>query len=304
MARAMQNLRFWIEAGGAIFAYGVLRALPMRVSAALGEAAMRWVGPLLPLHRIAGDNLRAAFPDKDQAWIDAVRDGMWRNLGRTAGEFPHLSRLKAQVGREVEVVGGDVIDRIKADGGPVIFLSGHMANWELMAVVGAHYDIPVDLVYRAPNNPLIRRLYNKRKPHPDSRLIPKGKDGARQIIRSLKQKRIVGMLVDQKMNDGIEARFFGMPAMTASAFAPLAARAECPLIMARVERVSGSGFKVTVGEPIEVITTGDPEADQLALIQMVNDTLEGWIRERPEQWLWVHRRWPKQVIADRLKPKV
>ena len=102
------------------------------------------------------------------------------------------------------------------------------------------------------------------------------------------------------MNDGTEARFFGMPAMTASAFAPLAARAKSPLIMARIERLTGSRFRVTLGTPLEVPDTGDADADHLALIQSVNDTLEGWVRERPEQWLWVHRRWPKPAIAARL----
>ena len=301
MMRPVQTLMFYIEAGGALLAYGLLRILPLPVAATLGEMVLRRLGPLLALHRVAGDNLRAAFPDRDQAWIDGVRDGMWRNLGRTAGEFPHLSKLRDQIGTEIEIVCGEIIDRIKTDGGPMIFLSGHMANWELMAVVGAHHDIPVDLVYRAPNNPLIRNLYDKRKPHPDSRLIAKGKDGARDIIRSLKQKRIVGMLIDQKMNDGTEARFFGMPAMTASAFAPLAARAKCPLVMARIERISGSKFRVTLGTPMDPPSTGDAEADHLALIQSVNDTLEGWIRERPEQWLWVHRRWPKPAIAERLR---
>lgn len=300
MMRPVQSLMFCIEAGGALFAYGLLRALPLPMAAALGEMALARLGPLLSLHRVAGDNLRAAFPDKDQDWIDSVRDGMWRNLGRTAGEFPHLSKLQDQVGAEIEVVGVEIIERIRAEGGPVIFLSGHMANWELMAVVGAHYDIPVDLVYRAPNNPLIRRLYDKRRPHPDSRLIAKGKEGARDIIRSLRQKRIVGMLVDQKMNDGIEAEFFGMPAMTASAFAPLAARAGSPLIMARIERLDGSRFRVTLCTPLDVPVTGESDADQRALIQTVNDRLESWIRERPEQWLWVHRRWPKSAIADRL----
>lgn len=298
--RPVQSLMFGIEAGGALFAYGLLRILPLPMAAALGEMVLARLGPLLSLHRIAGENLRAAFPDKDQAWIDSVRDGMWRNLGRTAGEFPHLSKLQDQVGAEIEVVGVEIIERIRAEGGPVIFLSGHMANWELMAVVGARYNIPVDLVYRAPNNPLIRRLYDKRKPHPDSRLIAKGKEGARDIIRSLKQKRIVGMLIDQKMNDGIEAEFFGMPAMTASAFAPLAARAGSPLIMARIERLAGSRFRVTLGTPMEIPLTGESDADQRALVQTVNDRLESWIRERPEQWLWVHRRWPKSAIADRL----
>lgn len=290
-----RKILFGAEAAGALVGYGLLRALPMEAAAGLGAFVLRRVGPLLPLDRIADINLRRALPEKSDAEIRTIKDGMWRNLGRTLGEFAHLGNLHAEVDSRVEMVGLEHVEAIKRAGGPAILLSAHMANWEILGTVADHVGLTLDMVYRAPNNPLINRLLEGRKRNRDTRMIPKGKAGAREIMRSMKERRFLAMLIDQKMNDGVEARFFGMPAMTAGAFAPLVQRFGCPVLMARVERLEGSRFRVTVTPPLTPPDTGDAAADQLALVQMVNDRLEGWIRERPEQWLWVHRRWPKSL---------
>lgn len=290
-----RNILFGAEAAGALLGYGLLRVLPMEAAAGLGAFVLGRVGPLLSLDRIADTNLRRAFPEKTEGKIRTIKAGMWRNLGRTLGEFAHLSDLRAEVDSRVEIVGLEHVEAMMRTGGPAVMLSAHMANWEILGAVADHVGLTLDMVYRAPNNPLISRLLEGRKLNRDSRMIPKGKDGAREIMRSMKERRFLGMLVDQKMNDGVEARFFGMPAMTAGAFAPLARRFGCPILMARIERLEGSRFRITVTPPLTVPETGDAAADQAALVQMVNDTLEAWIRERPEQWLWVHRRWPKAL---------
>jgi len=100
------------------------------------------------------------------------------------------------------------------------------------------------------------------------------------------------MLVDQKMNNGIAVPFFGRPAMTAPALAQLALRFDCPVVPARVVRLNGAHFQLIVYPPLEVAKTGDREHDTLTLMTQVNTMIEGWIRERPEQWLWLHNRWP------------
>ncbi len=123
-------------------------------------------------------------------------------------------------------------------------------------------------------------------------LIPKGSAGARQMIASLGRGGHLGMLVDQKMNDGIEAGFFGHKAMTAPALAQLALKYDCPVLPARVERIDGARFRVIVEAPLALPRSGDRAADTRALTETVNRYLERWIAERPEQWLWLHRRWP------------
>ncbi|HTR17703.1 MAG TPA: lysophospholipid acyltransferase family protein, partial [Acetobacteraceae bacterium] len=103
----------------------------------------------------------------------------------------------------------------------------------------------------------------------------------------------LAMLTDQKMNDGVEARFFGLPAMTASALAALALRFRCPVVPSHVERIGPARFRLICEPPLPLPDSGDRQADIRQLTQQVNDALERWIRERPESWLWLHRRWPK-----------
>jgi len=299
MSALLRPLLHLTETVGALLVYGILRLLPLDAATALGSMAMRTIGPLLPLQGVARRNLERAFPDAPPARIEAILKGMWDNLGRTAGEFVHLRRLNRELDSRVEIQRPDgssglpVVERLAREGGPAIMLSGHLANWELLGAIALSHGLTLDMVYRAPSNPMIRGLYDTRRLHPESRMIEKGAAGAREIIRSLKEKRVVAMLVDQKMNDGVEARFFGQKAMTASAFADLAVRRNLPLLPARIERLEGSRFRVTLYDPLEIPTDGTTEEKVLALVQQANDLLESWIRERPEQWLWVHRRWPK-----------
>lgn len=293
MARLTKRLLFPLEALGALTAYGLMRLLPIDAASALGGAVLRRVGPVLRLHKVARTNLEHAFPEKDAAEIDRILDGMWCNLGRTAGEFAHIRTLLREMDSRVEIVGAEHALAAMADGGPALYVSGHIANWELMPLAAAHVGLVIDAIYRAPDNPLLASLYDKRKPHPDATMFPKGSAGARGVMDALKRGRPLGILIDQKMNDGIEARFFGRRAMTTPAFAQLARRFDCPIVAVRVERLEGVRFRVTAFEGVTVPRNGKPADDVATTVQRFNDLLESWIRERPEQWLWVHRRWPK-----------
>lgn len=291
--RLSKRLLYPIEAAGALLVYGLMRLLPIDAASALGAVVLARVGPMLRLHRVARTNLERAFPEKTPGEIDGILDGMWRNLGRTAGEFAHIRTLLREMDSRVEIVGAEHALAAMADGGPAIYVSGHIANWELMPLAAAHVGLVIDAVYRAPDNPLIASLYDKRKPHPDATMFPKGTAGARGVMAALKKGRPLGLLIDQKMNDGIAARFFGRKAMTAPAFAQLARRFDCPIVAVRIERLEGARFRVTAHEGMKVARDGKADDDIAATVQSFNDLLEGWIRERPEQWLWVHRRWPK-----------
>lgn len=293
MARLTKRLLFPLEAVGALTAYGLMRLMPIDMASAFAAAAMARVGPLLRLQKVARTNLERAFPEKDAAEIDRILDGMWRNLGRTAGEFAHIRTLQREMDQRVEIVGAEHALAAMEDGGPAIYVSGHIANWELMPLAAAHVGLVIDAVFRAPDNPLIASLYDKRKPHPDATMFPKGSAGARGVMDALKRGRPLGLLIDQKMNDGISAQFFGRKAMTTPAFAQLARRFDCPIVAVRIERLEGVRFRVTAFEGVKVPRGGKAADDIAATVQRFNDLLESWIRERPEQWLWVHRRWPK-----------
>lgn len=286
----MKLLRQWLEAGLARLVWAVFKALPLDAASALGGALTRSIGPYLKQTRIARRNLGRAFPEKTPAEIDAIIRGMWDNLGRVAGEFPHLTTIARE---RVELIGGEVMDQLRDDGLPGIFIAGHLGNWEVNGAVALARGLPLTLVYRSANNPWIEELYREGRGAASGAMIPKGSEGARQALLTLKKGGHLGMLVDQKMNDGVPIAFFGRDAMTAPAVAQFATRFECPLVPARIERLGGARFRMTMHPPLDFLHTGDPHDDNRLLLIRINALLESWIRERPEQWLWVHRRWPE-----------
>lgn len=296
MKRLLTRLLQPIEAGFVLAFHGLFGLLPPTVSSAMGGWLMRRVGPLLRAHRVARRNLERAYPDRPAADIEALLGGMWENLGRNVGEFPHLRTMLADPA-SVEVRGQETIDALHRAGKPVIFVGAHLANWEIAPAVALRCGFSVDYIYRAPNNPWVDRILAKRKIDPSGNMIPKGKEGGRQALAALKAGRSLGILVDQKMNEGIEARFFGHPAMTTPAFAQFALRLGLPVVPIRFERLGGPHFRVTVDPPVEIAPTGDRAADTAALVQAVNDHIEAWVRERPTEWFWVHRRWRERPVS-------
>ncbi len=283
-------------------AIDLLRALgPVRASD-LGGALARAIGPFLPVSGVADRNLGRAMPELDRAARRRVVRGVWDNLGRTVGEFPHLGTLRenAAHGPGWTLDGREHLLALRDHPGPVIFVSGHIGNWEMLPVVTAAYGFPFASFYRAAADPAVDALVlalrrDAMTPHADPadfRAFPKGAAGARSAMRHLASGRHLGMLVDQKMNDGIEARFFGLRAMTAPALAAFALRFRCPVIGGHVERVGPARFRLRCEPPLPLPETGDPARDRELLTQTVNDLMEGWIRANPSSWLWLHRRWP------------
>ncbi|MBI3446119.1 MAG: lauroyl acyltransferase [Magnetospirillum sp.] len=280
-----------VEAFGARAVWGLFALLPLDMASDLGGWLGRLIGPLLGgVNRVARRNLGAAFPDKSDAEIKTILTAMWDNIGRVAGEFPHLKQIAAE---RVELIGAEYIDLLRDDGRAGIFISGHIGNWELNGAVAAHRGLPLHLIYRAANNPWVEDLYRKGRADASYALIQKGPEGARQALTVLKKGGHLGMLVDQKMNDGIPIPFFGRDAMTAPAQAVFATKFNCPLVPARVERLKGAHFRLTVLPPMDFPHTGDSHDDNRLLLIRINALLEEWIRERPDQWLWLHRRWPE-----------
>ena len=282
-----------LEAAAALLVYSLMRVLSIDMASALGGWLGRTVGPHIPISARAVKNLSAAFPEKSPAEIATIVRAMWDNLGRVAAEYPHLGEINVYdpEGR-VEVSGFEYADLLRDDGRGGIFFSGHIANWEILSLGATQRGVPLDRVYREANNRLVEWLYKHGRAAVEGALIPKGSAGARVLLRSLEDNRHIAMMVDQKMNDGIPVPFFGRDVMTAPALAELALRYDCPVVPARVERLKGAHFRLLVYPPLELVKTGDRRADVAANMAQVNAILEQWIRDTPEQWLWLHNRWP------------
>ncbi|HYM29928.1 MAG TPA: lipid A biosynthesis lauroyl acyltransferase [Candidatus Cybelea sp.] len=292
MARPMR-LKYRIEAAFVRVAYVLFRALPVEAASAIGGAIARTIGPLLPISREAETRLRRAIPDIGAAEAEKIVRRMWDNLGRVAGEYAHLDRIdRDDGGKRVEVVGAEHIDALRDDGIGGIFFSGHFGNWEILPIAASRRGVPLTLVYREANNPAVEEIIQRARAGALSRHLAKGAAGARDLVSAIANGEHLGMLLDQKMNDGIPVPFFGRDAMTAPAMARLALRYGCPVVPARVERTGPARFRLTVYPPMHFDDTGDARADTLAAMTRVNAIMEGWIRERPDHWLWLHRRWP------------
>jgi len=281
-----------LKASGAALLFGAFAVLPLDCASALGGAMGRLIGPFLGISKHARRNIKRAFPGLSEAEAASVIAGMWDNLGRVAAEYPHLRKIQVfEPGGRVETHGFEHVDRAVAAGRRMIIFSGHIANWEIAMLAAVQYGISVAQIYRAANNPLVDRMITRFRGDA-GKLIPKGAVAARRAIATLRNGAHLTMLADQKMNDGIPVPFFGRPAMTASALAALALRFDCDVLPARVERLKGAHFRLTVFPPLPLPRTGDSHADVAALMTQVNALLETWIRDGPEQWFWVHRRWP------------
>jgi len=282
-----------VEAFFAFLLYAFFRMLPLDVASAFGGWAARIVGPRLRLSRRAVNNLTRTFPDMPRAEVARIVRGMWDNLGRIAAEFPHLGEFSIYgEGSRVEVVGVEYVDRLRDDGLPGIFISAHIGNWEIISLAATQRGLPLDRVYREANNRLVEWLYRQGRAAVEGALIPKGAAGVRPLLKSLKDGHHLGMLVDQKMNDGISVPFLGRSAMTAPALADFALKFDCAVVPARVVRLKGAHFRLIVQPPVDLPNTGDRHADIAAGMTMVNAIIEKWVLDAPEQWLWLHNRWP------------
>ena len=295
------NVTCFVETTAFQAALSILRSLdPVRASN-LGAAVARRLGPPLPVSRVAERNLSLAFPDLgSQERRDIIRT-MWESLGRTAAELPHLAVLTdASSGPGWEVAGSEILQEQAARGGPAIFFSGHIGNWEMLPPILARLGIQMASFYRALSNATVDQAVNglrRQAVGVDVPMFPKGAAGARGALAHLARGGYLGMLVDQKMNDGIPVEFFGRPAMTAPALAALALRFRCPVIPGRIRRIGPARLRLEVEPPLILPDSGDRPRDVATVMRMVNATLERWITDEPGSWLWLHRRWPKTALA-------
>ncbi|GGL11738.1 MULTISPECIES: lysophospholipid acyltransferase family protein [Caulobacter] len=292
-----QDLLWRAEALGFDLFIGVVRLLGVDAASAFGGWLGRTVGPLSGAHKVAVRNLKLAFPDKDEAWRAAMLKAQWDGLGRTFAEFPLMDKILPSTGR-VEVVNQERLFKIAADKVPVVFVSGHLSNWEVMPAAIVDSGVVCEMTYRAANNPYVdERIKASRFRYGVRLFAPKGGDGARELLEGMKQGKSVALMNDQKFNTGVEGPFFGHPVRTAPGPSRLALRFGTVLQPMSVQRIKGARFRAVVHDPIHLPNTGDRTADIEAGVRLVNAFMEERIRERPEEWFWVHRRWPNEVYA-------
>ncbi|HVV78180.1 MAG TPA: lipid A biosynthesis lauroyl acyltransferase [Pseudolabrys sp.] len=277
----------------------VLRRMDADRLANFAGRFLRTVGPLLPENRLGRANLAAAFPEKSADEIDAILRGVWDNLGRVGAEFAHLDKLwdydAAVPSRpsRIELAQKD-IDRfahLAADGKPALIFAAHLANWELPAVIAARHGLASAVLYRRPNIAGIDRWLRETRAASMGELIPAGIEAPTIIADALKRGVHVGMLVDQYYVRGVEVTFFGRRTNANPLLARLARHFDCPIHGVRVVRLPGNRFRPELTDEITPARDAQGRIDIAGTMQVITGVIEGWVREHPEQWLWLHRRW-------------
>ena len=294
---AFKKLIWRVEA----FAYDVvclfLKPFSFETISSFGGWLLRKIGPRSSKQKIVLKGLSLAFPDLGSDELKALSLKSWDNIGRTFAEFPIMDRITVfKKNSRVTVIGHETLQHfIKAKQGAVI-VTGHFSNWEVMAAVLTQSGLPVRITYRKINNPYLdKRVRAQREAYGTKFLVQKSTHaGARVLLNALGKSESVAILNDQKFNEGIAIPFFGHDAMTATGATRLALKTGAPLIPISVTREKAE-FTVTIHDEIKLENSGDRESDIEKGVRQIVTFTEDWIKQNPDQWFWVHRRWPKDL---------
>jgi KDO2-lipid IV(A) lauroyltransferase len=278
--------------------FAIPRTLGPDLGPRFGAALARRLGPLTSAHRIAMENIAAAFPEKDAAWHRKIADEAWDNLGRVAFEYGHINTVwdltedrdpRARI--QIDDATFARFQEVRETGGPLLVFAAHLANWELPAVAAAKHGLDAAVLYRTPNSRPVAEAILKLRQGVMGELIPAGLTAPTKLAKALQRGAVVGMIVDQRFGRGPRIDFLGRPAQANPLLANLARRFDCPVRGARAIRLPGGRFQLELTDPIPLPRDAEGLIDVQAATQAVNDVIAGWVREHPGQWLWMHRRW-------------
>ncbi len=306
----MRRLKLLAARAGAFVMIGVIRTLfaflrllgPERASD-LGGWLLRSASPLIPVNRVALANIRAAFPDMAEPEVRRIARGAWENLGRTAAEYAHLTNLfdydhlNPDAPSRVEVDGIEHFVALKDDEKPGLIFSAHLANWELPAICAEAYGLDTTAVFRAPNDPAIASVVHEIRSGAMGGLAAAKQGAAFAMQGVLERNGHLGMLIDQHFTRGVVVPFMGRPALTNPILGKFARRFECPVHGVRVIRLPNLRFRLELTPPLDLPRDATGEIDVQGAMAMMTAMVESWVREHPEQWLWMHRRWRPNMIT-------
>lgn len=299
--RLQRSLKRAGDAAVGALAVGLLkfaRLFPYDKTADAVAWVTRTLGPFVREHRIGREQLKAAFPEKSPAEIEKILTGVWDNLGRLVADFAHLDRLMSDAVAPNKPSRLDFSDRsaelyveLANDEKPALIFAAHFGNWEMPAMCARYTGLDSAVLYRGPNNEAVERWVEETRAPIMGDLIPTGLEAPVKIADALKRGAHVGMLVDQYYVRGVEVTFFGRKTNANPLIARLAQHFNCPIHGTRITRLPGNKFWGEVTEEIEPARDAKGDIDIQGTMQRITDVVEGWVREAPEQWLWLHRRW-------------
>ena len=285
----MKIIKYFFEFLIIILLLIIFYIIGFKLASNLGGIIGRLVGPLFRSKKNILSNINKAMPELDKKNTELIIKRMWENYGRILSEYLFIKDFRnSKLENFIEVEGQEILNKLKQSGEPVIFISGHFNNFELMAMQIEKSGIDLAAIYRPLNNIFLNKTMEKiRKNFICKKQIKKGISGLREILTFFKQNTSIAIMIDQRVTEGIKCNFFNKPAYTTTIPAQLIKKFNCPVVTVYIERKNKINFEITINKPIYFEKNDDLEK----ITNNLNLWLEKMISKNPEQWIWTHNRW-------------
>jgi len=288
----MKIFKYFLEFTIVLSLFATFRIIGLQNASFMGSCLAKIFGPLFRSKKIIEKNLKICFKKIDQKEIRKISLGMWENIGRTFSEYVFLKNFQKNHNHLIKLNGTEYLDEIKNSNKPVVFVSGHFSNFELLGTKLNRYGIRFCAIYRPLNNIFLNPIMEYlRLKYVCPIMIKKGRSNIRELLNKIKSGYSVIIIVDQRTSEGKKIKFFNSPALTTTIPAQISLKYNCKIVPLRMERLSYNNFEMTIYKPFEYKKSDNYEKDTYNLTLQVNKQLEKMILEKPDQWLWSHNRW-------------
>jgi KDO2-lipid IV(A) lauroyltransferase len=290
----MKIIRYFLEFFVVIIFFIIFKIIGLKLSSDLGEIIGKYFGPLFRKKTIAKKNILIAFPNFNQKSINEIIDRMWKNIGRIFGEYIHINKFSIIHNNKKKIVfaNRNNVEILKKNNKPIVFFSGHFANFELMAKCLQELGFDIGAIYRPLNNIFLNPIMEFiRKKYICPIQIEKGSKGTKKLIKHISTNNPLALMVDQRLSSSIRVPFFNQPATTTITPAQLAIKYDALLVPVFLKRLEKTNFELFIEEPLIINRTSDYDKDIFNITQIMNKKIEEFIKRDPAHWLWSHDRW-------------
>ena len=285
----MKYIKYFFQFIFVIIFFSFFKILGLRISSAIGGKMFEIIGPLFRSKNLIHSNIKKAFPDINLKDLDKITKLMWNNYGRVFAEYMFIKDFRIDNSNsKIKIKGQEILDKIKGEGKPVVFISGHLSNFELMAMHLEKSGIKLSAIYRPLNNIFLNKVMERiRKKYICKNQIRKGVGGLKKLINLKKNNYSTALMIDQRVSQGIATNFFNQEALTTTVPAQLVKKYKIPVVPIFIERINDINFRIVIKNPINF----NNEASVKDITSQLNHVLEEMILYKPEQWIWSHNRW-------------
>ncbi len=292
----LKTLTDWSVAQIVTLLLYLAKKLPAERSTHIAERLGRKLAPILPRYKLAKQNIKLAFPEKSDEEVSEIARGTWGHVARSMAEYVFLDELfdfdpdNPDAGT-VEIAGIDNFVKLRDRTGPVIIFTAHTGNFEILPIAASTHELNVTALFRPPNNRFLAERLLKARLTAKGHLVPSRAGAAWVLAGILDNGGAVGVLVDQAFARGPTIEFLGREATANPLTAKLARQYNCDIHPARCVRLPGGRFRLELQDALELPRNESGAIDVLETTRLINSVVEDWVREYPEQWLWLHNRW-------------